>query len=198
MNCIIIHGTMGCPNENWFLWLQNEVAKLLDCETYDVLTPHFPYVVNGGECKGYNLWKKILMPYKEAGLINKETIIIAHSLGPVFIYKFLEETQTHVKAVVSVAGNNNSLLGVKKFDDFNSQFFIDWETLKEASNYAKYRYAFCSEDDPYVPLEQSKKFAEVVGAEQFIIKNAGHFNTKAGYDKFPQLLELVEKIIKDK
>ena len=41
-------------------------------------------------------------------------------------------------------------------------------------------------------------FAEVVGAETFMVKNAGHFNTKTGYDKFPQLLELVKNIIKEK
>lgn len=38
-----------------------------------------------------------------------------------------------------------------------------------------------------------KKFTIILDAELHIIKNGGHFNTKAGFDKFPQLLDIIKK-----
>ena len=48
---------------------------------------------------------------------------------------------------------------------------------------------FQSDNDPYVPLEKTKQLAKSLDVELKIIKNAGHFNEKAGYIKFPELLE---------
>lgn len=195
-NCFIIHGTMGCPDENWFLWAQTEIAKVLGCEKYEVITPHFPYVMGNNESQGYNLWKNILLQYKNAGLINEETIFIGHSLGPVFIFRFLEETKTNVKAVISVSGKNNNWLNIKKFDNFNFDFYCNWKQLDSASKYAKYRYAIYSTNDPYINLLNCKKFANAVKAEEIVLENAGHINASAGYTEFPLLLEIIEKIIK--
>ena len=197
MNCIIIHGTMGCPDENWFLWAQTEIAKILGCEKYEVLTPHFPYVPGSGPNKGYDLWKNILLSYKNAGLINQETIFIGHSLGPVFIYRFLQETKTYVKAVVSVSGKNNNWLNLKAFDNFNFDFYYDWKKLAEASVFSKYRYAIYSTNDPYISLLNCKKFAKATGSEEIVLENAGHINAKAGYTKFPLLLDVIKKIQKN-
>ena len=116
MNCIIVHGTMGNPDENWFLWAQTEIAKVLGCEKYEVLVPHFPYVIGSNENQGYDLWKKIMLAYANAGLINEETILIGHSLGPVFIYRFLYDTKIKVKAVISVSGKNNNWLNMLNID----------------------------------------------------------------------------------
>ena len=77
MNCIIVHGTMGNPDENWFLWAQTEIAKVLGIEKYEVLVPHFPYVVGNNDNQGYGLWKKIMLAYASAGLINEDTFTIA-------------------------------------------------------------------------------------------------------------------------
>ena len=196
MNCIIIHGTMGCPDENWFLWAQKEIAKIIGCERYEVLTPHLPYIVGNNEFQGYDLWKQIMMVYAKAGLINEDTIFIGHSLGPVFIYRFLYETKIKVKAVISVSGKNNNWLNIRAFDDYNFDFYCDWSILKEASKYAKYRYAYYSDCDPYIPLINCKKFANATQSEEILIKNGGHINAAAGYKKFPQLLPLIRKIVK--
>lgn len=194
MNCIIVHGTMGSPDENWFLWAQTEIAKVLECEKYEVLVPHFPYVVGNNENQGYDLWKKILLAYANAGLINEETILIGHSLGPVFIYRFLYDTKIKVNAVISVSGKNNNWLNLKAFDDFNFDFYCDWELLKKATKYAKYRYAYYSDCDPYIPLINCKKFANGTQSEEILLKGAGHINAAAGYTKFPELIELIKKI----
>ncbi len=195
MNCIIVHGTLGCPDENWFLWAQTEIAKVLGCRKCDVITPHFPYVVGNEKNQGYGLWKSLMNVYKNAGLINEETILIGHSLGPVFIYRFLQETQTLVKAVISVSGKNNNWLNLKEFDNFNFDFYCNWDQLRDATKYAKYRYAFFGDNDPYIPLLNCKKFADATQSEEIMIKNGGHLNAAANYTTFPQLIDLIKKII---
>lgn len=37
-NAIIIHGTEGYPEENWFPWLKNELELI----GYNVIVPQFP------------------------------------------------------------------------------------------------------------------------------------------------------------
>ena len=194
-NCFIIHGTMGCPDENWFFWAQTEIAKVLNCEKYDVITPHFPYVVGNNEYQGYNLWKSILLTYKNAGLINQDTIFIGHSLGPVFIFRFLEETKTYVKAVISVSGKNNNWLNIKSFDNFNFDFYCNWKQLSNSVQYAKYRYAIYGSNDPYISQLNCKKFASAIQAEEIMIENGGHINAAAGYTKFPLLIDIIKKIM---
>ena len=52
---------------------------------------------------------------------------------------------------------------------------------------------FHSDNDPYVPLEKAKNLAKNLDADLTIVKNAGHFNEKAGYTKFELLLDKIKK-----
>ncbi len=54
---------------------------------------------------------------------------------------------------------------------------------------------FHSDNDPYVPLEKAKELAKKLGVELIMVKNAGHFNEKAGYTKFELLLEKIKSEI---
>ncbi len=50
-------------------------------------------------------------------------------------------------------------------------------------------------DYPYVAWENGKKLAKELGVPLTFIPNAGHFNTKAGYTEFPDLLQKVENVL---
>ncbi len=52
-NIIIIHGTGGDPNENWFPWLKSELEKL-NCR---VLFPKFPTPENQSLQNWLNVFK---------------------------------------------------------------------------------------------------------------------------------------------
>ena len=54
---------------------------------------------------------------------------------------------------------------------------------------------FHSDNDPYVPIEKAHNLAKNLGVKPIIIKDAGHFNTKSGYDKFPLLLKKIKEDI---
>ena len=45
-----------------------------------------------------------------------------------------------------------------------------------------------------VPINVTKELANLLNAELMIIHNGGHLNKKAGYKKFPLLMESIIKI----
>lgn len=182
-NAIIIHGTEGYPEENWFPWLKNEL-KLIG---YNVIVPQFPSppVVPAKISE----WFGVLDEYKDN--IHEETLLIGHSLGGVFTLRILEKLDKPVAG----AFLTGTPIGEKPILNYDrdvafSGFDFNWEKIRQN---AKRFVVFQSDDDPYVGLENGKKLAENLGVELHFVPNAGHFNAKAGYTKFPELLNEIIK-----
>ena len=184
-NIIIIHGSYGNPNENWFPWLKSELEKL-KC---DVFVPEFPTPEN----QSLESWKKVFEEYKK--YVNENTILIGHSLGPAFLLDLLENLDKPVKSAFFISGFLG-LLGNPDFDEINKTFTdrkFDWEKI--IHNCKKF-YIYHSNNDPYVPIKKATELAKKLDCEVIEIKNAGHFNEKAGYNKFKLLLEDIKKYVK--
>lgn len=181
-NVFIIHGAYGNPEENWFPWLKSELEKL-GCR---VFVPKFPTPEN----QSLENWLKVFEEYKQ--YLNEDSIVVGHSLGPVFLLNILEKLDKPIKAAFFVSGFVG-LLENPEFDNINKSFVdknFDWQKIKQ--NCKKF-YVFHSDNDPYVPLEKAEQLAKNLGVDVILVKNAGHFNEKAGYTKFELLLEKVKK-----
>lgn len=193
-NYVIIHGTFGHPGENWFPWLIDQICKLDQSgqtQKEDILIPHFP---SSGHAD-YDSWKSVLMGYIDSGIINKNTIFICHSLGPLFVSKVLIEQQIKVKGMISIEAAANHIMGNEAFDRINKTFFIpSWDYLDKVKKYLDFNYCFYTDNDPHVPYNILKEYVNHASTKSFFIPNAGHFNTASGYTKFPQLLELIKTI----
>lgn len=88
-NYFIIHGSYGNPYKNWIPWLKKELSKRrLKCMVPDFPTP---------DKQDYESWSRILKSYLDIGCITEETTFITHSLGGIFIVKFLIENRVKVK-----------------------------------------------------------------------------------------------------
>lgn len=180
-NIIIIHGTGGNPNGNWFPWLKSELEKL-DCR---VFVPKFPTTEN----QSLENWLKAFKDYEQ--YLDENSIVVGHSLGPAFLLNVLENLKRPIKSAFFVAGFTG-LLGNAEFDELNKTFVtkeFDWAKIK---NNCKRFYVINSNNDPYVPLEKGKSLAKNLGTELIILKNAGHINKEAGYIKLDFLLEKIK------
>lgn len=189
MKIFIIHGSYGNPKENWFPWLKQELEK----EGHTVFVPKFP-TPEGQNLKNWMFEFQAGMYYS---MLDEDSVIIGHSLGPAFILSVPEklEIPKPVKACFFVAGFLG-LLDNSEVDEINRTFVekdFNWEKIKK--NCEKF-FIYNSDNDPYVPLEKAKDLAEKLGSELKIIKGAGHFNEKAGYTEFQTLLKDIRKIIK--
>lgn len=180
-NYFIIHGSYGNPYKNWIPWLKGEMSK----RKINCIVPDFPSPIK----QDYNSWQTILKAYLDIGYITEETSFIAHSLGGIFITKFLIENKIKIKKLITVAGFNNI-----KFSDNNDlydSFYLSDEELKNVKDYCKKIICIYSNNDPYVLLSKAEEFANEINAEKCLIKEAGHFNKKYGYDKFTEILRYI-------
>ncbi len=178
-NYFIIHGSFGSPYSNWFSWLH----EFIEGEGKQVYVPDFPIGVG---YQNYENWSKILKCYLDVGLINENTVIIGHSIAPVFISKFLIENQIKVKKLIFVCGFNNYFGIDEEYDAVNESMYLD--NLEDVKQYANEIICFYSDNDPYVKYENEKDFASKVATEQILIPNAGHINSESGYDTFEDIV----------
>lgn len=176
----IFHGSYGYPGENWFPWLKTEVEKL----GHETIVPTFPTP------EGQNLenWLKTFEPYVPQ--LDEQSILVGHSCGALFALKLLERINIKIKAVFDVAGPVMPM--GNQFDEMTASFFTpkpDWEKIKE---HVENIFLLYSDNDPYVAISQGETAARDSGANLHKFHNAGHFNAKAGFTKFPELLELIK------
>ena len=178
-NYFIIHGSFGSPHSNWFSWLHD----FIESEGKQVYAPDFPIGVG---YQNYENWSKLLKTYLDIGLINENTVIIGHSIAPVFISKFLTENKIKVKKLIFVCGFNNYLGISEEYDSVNYSMYFN--NLQDVKQYANEIICFYSDDDPYVKYEVEKDFADTVATKEVFIPNAGHINSESGYDTFEEIV----------
>jgi predicted alpha/beta hydrolase family esterase len=155
---------------------------------HKVYVPKFPTPEN----QTLENWLKVFKKYKEN--LNKDSILIGHSIGCAFILSILEKIDVKIKASFLVAGFTGPI-GNQYFDSINKTFTgktFDWQKIK--NNYKQF-FIYHSDNDPYVPLPHAKNLAHNLSSELTIIKNAGHFNESSGYKKFEILLGDIKKTV---
>ena len=180
---IIIHGTYGKPDENWFPWLKSKLEEL----DYQVYVPNFPTPTN----QSLESWIDAFIEFNK--YIDPQTILVGHSLGVAFILTILESMDLPIRAVFLVSGFLG-LLHDNEFDDLNADFTLrnfNWDKIK---NNVQKVYLYHSDNDPHVPIEKANTLARNLGIRPTIINNAGHFNTASGYLRSPQLLSDIKNL----
>lgn len=180
-NYFIIHGSYGNPYKNWIPYLKSQLSKRkLNCIVPSFTTPYK---------QDYESWNTILMSYAKVGYITEETTFITHSLGGIFLLKFLIENKVKVKKIITVAGFNN--IHFDKDNSLYDSFYILDEELTKISELCHEIVCIYSDNDPYIPMEKAKFFADNIKAKKILINNAGHFNEKYGYKEFKEILEYI-------
>ena len=175
-NYIIIHWSFGSCNGNRFPWLKDFLEK----NNNHVNIPQMPIWTDR---QNFDNRSKILDWLN----INEDTTIIAHSIAPIFVCKYLINKKIKVKKLIFVCWFNNYFSGNIKYDTVNETMYTKnfWEVKKYCNNIVCYY----SDNDPYVNLEDEKRFAENVANKCYIINGWWHINTESGYNKFPEILK---------
>ena len=181
-NAIIIHGTYGHPEENWFPWLKTQLEAL----DIAVAIPRLP-TPEGQSLTG---WRQAFEPYQK--LITKDTILIGHSLGPAFIFDILAQIPIQVQATFLVAPFTGRL-GHPTLDKLNESIAngdFDWPHIKSKS---RQFYCYYSNNDPYVSQDKSELIAHKLQATARLIPQAGHLNDSTGFQTFDLLLKDIKQ-----
>lgn len=177
---LILHGTLGSPEGNWFTWLKSE----LEAKGLQVWLPQLPRA----EQPSLQEWAEFVhdnCPFA----IDEETLIVGHSSGAILALILAQQNRIPVGGVIAVSVFHDNSLNWEP----NSRLFdvaFDWNAIQANANKLLFIH---SDNDPYVPLSQAKYVADNCNAKLEVIPGQGHFNLEQSrsYTKFPKLLELV-------
>lgn len=185
-NAILLHGLPSkeeyydlskpsASNAHWFPWLQNQLLAK------DIQT-HTPEVFKVYEA-GWDDWVKEVERYD----VNRDTILVGHSMGGGFWVRYLSERpKLKVDKVILVA----PWLNVSHEEDIT---FFDFESSPELLSQANKFVIFASDNDH----EDVKNSVEFLVSEYPKLKvkdfhNYGHFTYRSmKTDKFPELLTAI-------
>lgn len=176
---VILHGSFGSNDGNWFPWLKKELQN----RGKQVFVPQMPV---GVEKQNFESWSNEL----DKLAIDENTVIIAHSIAPVFVCKYLVKNNIRVKKLIFVCGFNNYLGINPDYDTVNEPMYLD--NLEDAKKYCDNIVCFYSDNDPYVRFDVEKQFADTIANKQIIIKGGGHINSESGFKKLEELLDHID------
>jgi uncharacterized protein len=183
-NALILHGTLGSPEGNWFSWLKKE----LENKGYKVWLPKLP----DSELPNLKKYNKFIFSNKDWEF-NSESIIVGHSSGAVAILGILNELPENVvvRECILVSCFEKDSPGGKwepsrELFDYN----FDFEKIKRHAN----KFVLINSDnDMYCPVDGAKAIANKLGAKLIVKEGQGHFNLDVSpqYKEFPFLLTLI-------
>lgn len=174
---IILHGTMGSPEGNWFMWLRGELEQI----GFTVWLPQLPHAEKPSTREWVD-FVKTNCPFE----IDENTLIVGHSSGAICATVLAQELSSFGRVIgVSIFHNNDI-----NWEPLDKLFDVEFDFVKLKTVNKKLLFIH-SDNDPYVPLSQAEFIANNSGAKLRIIPGQGHFNLEVSekYKKFPKLLE---------
>ncbi|MBP6041849.1 serine hydrolase family protein [Candidatus Saccharibacteria bacterium] len=197
MKYVIIHGSFGSPEDNWFPWLKNK----LETDGNKVLAPSFPvdsfeaFTKAGNESfeqeQNLESWRKAFSEQVIPFVRNEPASYITHSLGPIFLVRMLLEFNLKAKKSILVAPFYRHLSYNWQFKKANQSFCDDNFEFKDSAERLGDSHVLIGSNDPYVPIEYSKDFAIKTSSTVHIVDNGGHMNSESGFTEFEQLAVLI-------
>lgn len=152
---------------------------------YEVLAPRMPNGTNAVYTE-WELWFSRILP-----LLSEHVILIGHSLGGVFLARYLSEhhSPVHIRATMLVASPFR--------EDFDEPLndFVPPHDLSLLDSQGGDLFIYHSTDDPVVPYTHGKLYADALPHATFrTCENMRHFNTAT----FPALVEDVRDCAREK
>lgn len=172
---LILESWYGSPESDWFPWLKNKLEKM----NYQVFIPDLPTI----RTKLPRLDQQIECVEKTIE-IDKETIVIGHSLGALVALRLGERHQ--FQKMFLVAGWD--------FDDLFEAHRFFWQapiSHKMIKQNVKEVFCLSSDNDRYVTAFTANEMSKRLGRKLILVKGAGHFTKKDGIVKIPQILKYV-------
>lgn len=201
MKYLIMHGSYGSPEENWFRWLEKELVSL----GHTVILEQFPSdnwddIIKIGNDKrdSYTAiqtltsWGKYFVDHILPKIKDEEIGFIGHSIAPIFMLHMLDRYDFKLKQAVFVSPffNIPDAPSVWQFYPVNKTFYNYNFNFDKIKSQISKSYVVYGDNDPYVPATEPPLFAEKLGAKIHVVPGGGHCG--GIFKQFPLLLEITK------
>ncbi len=168
---------MKASHKEWKALLQDKLG-----EEYEVILPQMPNKQNA-RYKEWKIWFEKMIPFFE-----QTVIFIGHSLGAIFLAKYLSEN-TYPKKIAA------TFLVAGPFDTRDCDYSLGDTTLPtDLSHFEKQGgsiFLYQSKDDPVVPYVDVEKYKnKLPNAIERIFDDRGHFPQQ----DFPEIINDIQSI----
>jgi len=165
--------------KRWRYSLEKELG-----EDFEIIAPTMPNKQNS-KYNEWKIWFEKIFPY-----LKDNIVLIGHSLGGIFLAKYLSENDFPKKilAIYLIAAPYED----KDTEaDYSLADFVLPSSLKRFERQGGRIYLYHSQDDPLVPFAEVEKYAKALPkAEKIIFKEKGHFMQ----EDFPELLKSIRQL----
>ncbi|MFO0743530.1 MAG: alpha/beta hydrolase [Candidatus Paceibacterota bacterium] len=156
--------------KDWKDFLASELPE------YEVIYPKMPNAKNARYSE-WKLWFEKLFP-----LLTEEVVLVGHSLGGIFLAKYLSENTfpKKIKSLHLVAAPYDTEVIKESLADFALE-----NTVEKLSDYTDKIFLYQSKDDTAVAFFDVEKYKrDLPNATLRIFEDRGHFTQ----EKFPELI----------
>lgn len=181
---IIIHGWGGNPEESWFPWITRE----LESRGFEIMIPAMPQA----EHPTIEAWTAHLATIVPT--LDQHIFLIGHSIGCQTILRFLQtrDAEEKIGGALFVAPwmtlTNLESEEEEKIAKPWTEIPIDFEKVKHIIGRS---VSIFSDNDPFVPLENTKLFAEPIGSDIIVEHDKGHLNGEAHIFELPSARDAI-------
>jgi predicted alpha/beta hydrolase family esterase len=170
------------PYKNKKRWINWLALKLKN--THEVLLPQMPCDKNA-KYEEWKIWFEKYLPF----IKDRNFILIGHSLGAIFLLKYLSENDLNKKIgqlhLVAPAIIDDGL-SPERLSTFKS----DLKKIKRIEKECKEFHLWHSKDDSTCVFKNSEIIKNIIPSINFhIFKNKGHFKNYS----FPEMLKVIKK-----
>jgi len=149
---------------------------------FEVIAPSMPNS-NNAKHKEWKIWFEKIIPHLRDGVV-----LVAHSLGGIFLAKYLSENDFPKKIwatyLVAASYHDNS-------SDYSSNAFVLPKNLEKLEKQGGEIFLYHSEDDSYVSFTNLGKYMKALPkAKTVVFKDRGHFVD----EEFPEIIESIKRI----
>jgi len=162
------------PKSDWKSHLQKDLG-----DEYEILSPRMPNKQNA-KYNEWKIWFEKMLPF-----ITDSVILVGHSMGGLFLAKYLSENKfpKKISAFFLVAPPYRDTDDIANFPIVTDLQKV-WEQCQNI-------HIFQSEDDPLVPMSEAEEYQKTwPGAKMHIFTDRGHFNQ----ENFPELVDEIKKV----
>ena len=159
---------------DWKPWLREALG-----EEYEVILPVMPNKTNA-QFSEWKLWFEKFFPF-----LNEEVILAAHSLGGIFLAKYLSENKFPVKI------KGVFLVGAVYDKDSDGYSTVSFSLPEKLDLQTNQLYLYHSKDDPVVPFSSMEQYKKALpNAQTRVFEDRKHLNQ----EQFPELVEDILKL----
>ncbi len=189
-NVFVLHSTNGDTLHGW----GQDVKEFLTNREIDCFMPEFPIRAESS----FEKFDEILSTYLNTGKLNKNSIVICHSIGNPYFIRFCRKHKFFPKHYIAVAPRLVYKQVVKRTDYFvelANRAYPQKADIDYWKNYKNVTCIYSDEPEENGKPEEFTNFVKDFNAKNMYLAGYNHFDGYHRIYKIPELLEVLNNLI---